>query len=76
MKLRKVLAENLREIRYLRGYTLDELDIRSNLSRTFIGDVERQTKGISVDSLERLAKALRVPAWLLLQEQGYKKVLP
>jgi len=37
------------------------------LHRTFVAHVERQARNISLDNLERLATALGVPAYQLLQ---------
>ena len=66
-QLRDVLAANLRRRRAELGYSQETLGQEAGLHRTFIGAVERSESNISLDNLERLAKALGVPAWQLLK---------
>jgi transcriptional regulator with XRE-family HTH domain len=69
-RLRTFLARRLRAIRRARGLSQEALGERCGLSGKFIGEVERGLKSISVDSLYRVAVALRVPLDLLTRVEG------
>ncbi|MGL4233395.1 MAG: helix-turn-helix domain-containing protein [Casimicrobium sp.] len=63
---RAVLAVNLIKLRNERGWSQEELAFECGLHRTFVAHVERQKRNISIDNIERLAKALSVPTDALL----------
>lgn len=63
---REVLAENLKRLRFERGWSQEELAHRAGLHRTFVAHVERQVRNISIDNIERLADALEVKVSVLL----------
>ncbi len=63
---REVLARNLRQLRKIRGLSQEELASIAGLHRTYIGSVERCERNISIDIIEKLARAFTVaPARLL-----------
>ncbi|HEV2747678.1 MAG TPA: helix-turn-helix transcriptional regulator [Allosphingosinicella sp.] len=62
------MATNLRRLRASRGLSQEALADLAELHRTFVGSVERSERNISLDNLERLAKALGVSAAELLRE--------
>ncbi|HLO65327.1 MAG TPA: helix-turn-helix transcriptional regulator [Azonexus sp.] len=66
---RQTLAANLRRLRSTRGWSQEELAFECELHRTFIAHVERSGRNISLDNLERLAKAFQVPVFELLLPQ-------
>ena len=74
MNLKQVVGQNLREIRKKRGMTLDDLSIASKMSRTYINDAERSVKALSLTSIEKISKALKIEPYLLLLKDGHKKV--
>jgi transcriptional regulator with XRE-family HTH domain len=74
MDTRKILSENIIAIRRKRGWTQEDLSQKSKLSRTFIADLERQAKSVTVDKLADLAKTLKVPIALLLTPKGHEQV--
>ena len=65
---RRILAHNLRKYRRLGNLSQEKLAELSGLHRTYIGSVERAKRNISLDNIERLAKALGISITDLLQE--------
>lgn len=59
--VRKNLGSRLRALRKQRGLSQERLGEHAGLSGKFIGEVERGEKSISVDSLYRIAVALKLP---------------
>jgi transcriptional regulator with XRE-family HTH domain len=57
---REQLARNLRLIRAQKGISQEELADLAGLHRTYVGSVERGERNISIDNIEKLAKALGV----------------
>jgi transcriptional regulator with XRE-family HTH domain len=60
MKLRRVVARNLRRLRRERRLSQEELADRAGLNRNYVGMVEREENAPTVDVLEQLATALSV----------------
>jgi transcriptional regulator with XRE-family HTH domain len=58
--LRIALGQRLRAIRQERGLSQQDLGASAGLSGKFIGEVERGDKSVSVDSLYRVGKVLKV----------------
>ncbi len=63
---RAVLAANMIRLRRQKGWTQEALAFECGLHRTFIAHVERQMRNISLDNMERIARALGVPVHALL----------
>lgn len=70
---RKVLAINLRILRAKRGWSQEDLALESGLHRTFVAHVEREARNLSIDNLEKLAKALDVPVHELLIDSTFQQ---
>lgn len=66
--LREVLAKNVRLIRNNLGLSQEELANEAGLHRTYIGSIERAERNVSIDNVERLARALKVKPYELLRE--------
>lgn len=64
---REILATNLRGMRLEKRWSQELLSLESGLHRTFVAHVEGGSRNISLDNLERLATALSVPPYVLLQ---------
>ena len=61
------LAANLRRLRAARGWSQEALAHESGVNRTYLSSVERAERNISIDNIERIAKALEVEPWRLLK---------
>jgi len=68
MKIREVLALNLRKFRHLRGLSQEELAHRANVDRTYVSALERSVYAASIDVVDRLAQVLSVEASDLLMK--------
>jgi transcriptional regulator with XRE-family HTH domain len=60
MRLRRIVARNLRRLRQDRGLSQEELADLAGLNRNYVGMVEREENAPTVDTLEVLAQALQV----------------
>ena len=64
---RALLASNVLRLRSQRGWSQEALAFEAGLHRTFIAHVERQARNISIDNIEKLAKAFGMPVHCLLE---------
>lgn len=64
--LRTRLGRALRNLRKQAGYSQESFADRCHLHRTYMGSVERGETNISLDSIERIARALGLSAGSLL----------
>ena len=62
----KLLGQSVRKYRKLKGYTLEQLAERLDVSTTFIGQIERATGKPSLETLVKIANALEVSTDTLL----------
>lgn len=69
---KKVLGLKIKEVRKTKNMRQDDLAIKSNLSRTYICDIENGRYTPSLDTLLRLASVLEVPVTDLIS--GVKSV--
>jgi transcriptional regulator with XRE-family HTH domain len=58
MKLRRIVARNLKHLRQEKGMSQEELADRAEINRNYVGMVERSENAATVDMLEKLAEAL------------------
>jgi transcriptional regulator with XRE-family HTH domain len=65
---RQLLAKNLREKRVLAGLSQEGFAAVCGLHRTYISDIERGARNVSVDNLEKIALALGCPIGALFHE--------
>jgi transcriptional regulator with XRE-family HTH domain len=63
---RKIVANNLKALRDIKGIAQEELAAKAGIDRSYISDLENGKYAISIDKLENLAEALGVTAWEML----------
>ena len=73
ISLRDVLAANLRRLRAAKGLSQESLAYLAGLHRTYIGSIERSERNVSIDNIERLARALGVEANELITNGGGRR---
>lgn len=66
--LRARLGRAVRRLRKAAGYSQESFADKCKVHRTYMGAVERGETNISLDNLERIAKALNLIAGQLLLE--------
>lgn len=59
--IRILFGKRVRRLRQARGISQEELAFSSNLHRTYISDIERGTRNVSLDNIYKIAVALDVP---------------
>ena len=67
--LRQIMAENLRILRLAEHISQEKLAELCGLHRTYISDIERCNRNVSIDNIEKIAKALHITASDLLIEK-------
>lgn len=72
MKLRKIVADNLRGYRTAAGLSQEQLALDSSVDRAYVGRIERAEFSVSIDILEKLAKTLSIEPHCLLIKDSYK----
>lgn len=63
---RKGFGARVRELRLAAGISQEELAHQADLDRSYVGQVERGERNVSLDNIYRLAEALKVGAGDLL----------
>lgn len=66
VSVREALAQNLVKLRAQHGWSQEDLAYEAKVHRTFVTQVERRQRNITIDNLEKLAGALGVSASELL----------
>ena len=74
MKLRKIVADNIRGFRNNKGISQEALALDSGVDRAYVGRIERFEFSVSLDILEKLAKTLKIEPHLLLMKDSYKSI--
>ncbi len=66
MKLRAVVARNLRVLRKQKGFTQEALADQAGINRNYVGQIEREEKSPTIDVLEKISAALKISPQSLL----------
>ncbi len=64
--IQKKFGDKLRELRKQKGFSQEELAFKSALHRTYISDIERGSRNVSLKNIEKIAKALGISPKFLL----------
>lgn len=64
--LRQAFADNVKHARLNKKLSQEELAFVCNLHRTYISDIERAKRNVSIDNIEKIANALDIPPYELL----------
>jgi len=72
MDIKSVVGENIRGYRSSLGWSQEKLAVRAKLHYNYIGTVERAEDNISILSLHKIAKALKVKPFLFFIEHAYR----
>ena len=72
--LRLTFAKNLKSFRLEKDISQEKLADLCNLHRTYLGSVERGERNISIDNIEKIAKALQVSPSLLLEDTKFDNI--
>ena len=67
-----VFAANLRLARHLRDVSQEALALDAGLSRTYVSEVERGERNVSIDNMGLLADALQIPLKDLVDPERFK----
>ncbi|GMQ91897.1 MAG: hypothetical protein BMS9Abin11_1212 [Gammaproteobacteria bacterium] len=59
-RARNVLAQKLRLLRMIKGWSQESLAQACGLDRSYIGSIERGERNVSLDNIEKLARAFDI----------------
>jgi len=65
--IKQKLGKRIKEFRVKEGYSQEKFALRCGLHRTYISDIERGERNISVENIEKIAKALKIEPDVLLK---------
>ena len=68
MRLAEVFGKRVREVRHERGWTQEQLAFEAGVKRSYLSEVENGQRNVSLDVVEKLAKALGVGPEALVVE--------
>lgn len=64
--IKKQLGKRIKELRLKAGFSQEELAAKAGLHRTYMSDIERGERNVSVENIEKIARALGVKSSDLL----------
>lgn len=67
MDIKIKFGNHLKQLRNNQNLTQEELAELANMDRSYISDIERGKKTISIEKLEQLANAFNIELWELLK---------
>ena len=70
MNIYKVFANNLRMYRLKRSLSQEELAFKAGLHRTYISDLEREKRSISLGNIFKISTALEIEPYKLLIKEN------
>lgn len=70
MDIIKVFGNNVRKYRKRIGFSQEKLAEICKLHRTYISDIERFKRSISLENVQKIADALNIKTYLLFMDEG------
>lgn len=70
MNILEVFGKNLRKYRTNLGVSQEKFAEMCNLHRTYISDIERGQRSISLGNVQKIADALKIESYKLLIEES------
>lgn len=68
MNIRQTIGWNLRRLRVSKGLSQERLGLEASIDRSYVGQIERGRKNVTVSALEALARVLRIKVSELFAE--------
>jgi XRE family transcriptional regulator, regulator of sulfur utilization len=68
MSYRKAVGGNIKRIRKTRGWTQEKMAVRAGLSYEYVNRLENGRVNVSVDTLEKIARCLKIQIVELFEE--------
>jgi len=65
--IRKRLGSNVKRLRLEKGWSQEDFADRADIHRTYVSDIERAARNPTITVVEKLAKALKVKASVLIE---------
>lgn len=73
MDIIRVFGTNVKNQRLKLGISQEALANKCGLHRTYISDIERFQRSISLENIQRIAEALDVEVYVLFIDDEYRK---
>lgn len=70
MGIRQIFIQNMKYYRKRAGLTQEKLAETIGMSASYIGDMEARERFPSAETIDKIAKALNIPASILFNENG------
>ncbi|MDP2671443.1 MAG: helix-turn-helix transcriptional regulator [bacterium] len=67
--IKQKFGEKMRQIRRQKKISQEELAFKASLHRTYISDIERGARNVSLENIEKIAKALEIPMGMLMHSE-------
>jgi transcriptional regulator with XRE-family HTH domain len=71
MNIYQIVGNNIRGFRNKKGWTQEKLAVRAELSINYMGYIERAEKKVTLETMVKIARTLRIHPNLLLIENAY-----
>lgn len=68
IEINKFFGEKISELRKSKGLSQEKLALEANIDRTYIGDIEKGKRNISLEVANKLSKALNTHISQILKE--------
>ena len=60
MEINEFFGKKISELRKEKGFSQEKLALEANIDRTYISDIEKGNRNISLEILDTLSKALKI----------------